>query len=114
MPTRIELYEKYFIEHEDEPDWEGMGVVSPKNQPTKYGYRRTMVMVDFIERPIEIPGSKKEFMVRFMSGEDMICSGRYDDFCIALHDIEEQIRIKDELMMYEIGEYADQKNGNEG
>ena len=34
MPTRIELYEKYFIEQEDEPDWEGMGVVSPKNQPT--------------------------------------------------------------------------------
>ena len=70
-------------------------------------------MVDFIERPIEIPGSKKEFMVRFMSGEDMTCLGRYDDFCIALHDIEEQIRIEDELMMYEIGEYADQKNGNE-
>lgn len=114
MPTRIELYEKYFIEHEDEPDWEGMGVVSPKNQPTKYGYRRTMVMVDFIERPIEIPGNKKETIVRFMSGEDMIILSNFDDFCIALHDIEEQIRIEDELMMYEIGEYADQKNGNEG
>ena len=114
MPTRIELYEKYFIEHEDEPDWEGMGVVSPKNQPTKYGYRRTMVMVDFIERPIEIPGNKKETIVRFMSGEDMIILSNFDDFCIALHDIEEQISIEDELMMYEIGEYADQKNGNEG
>jgi len=113
MPTRIELYEKYFIEQEDEPDWEGMGVVSPKNQPTKYGYRRTMVMVDFIERPIEIPGNKKETIVRFMSGEDMIILSNFDDFCIALHDIEEQIRIEDELMMYEIGEYADQKNGNE-
>ena len=114
MPTRIELYEKYFIEHEDEPDWEGMGVVSPKNQSPKYGYRRTMVMVDFIERPIEIPGNKKETIVRFMSGEDMIILANFDDFCIALHDIEEQIRIEDELMMYEIGEYADQKNGNEG
>jgi len=113
MPTRIELYEKYFIEQEDEPDWEGMGVVSPKNQPTKYGYRRTMVMVDFIERPIEIPGNKKETIVRFMSGEDMIILANFDDFCISLHDIEEQIRIEDELMMYEIGEYADQKNGNE-
>ena len=91
-----------------------MGVVSPKNQPTKYGYRRTMVMVDFIERPIEIPGNKKETIVRFMSGEDMIILSNFDDFCIALHDIEEQIRIEDELMMYEIGEYADQKNGNEG
>jgi len=113
MPTRIELYEKYFIEQEDEPDWRGMGVVSPKNQPTKYGYRRTMVMVDFIERPIEIPGNKKETIVRFMSGEDMIILANFDDFCISLHDIEEQIRIEDELMMYEIGEYADQKNGNE-
>jgi len=114
MPTRIELYEKYFIEQEDEPDWEGMGVVSPKNQPTKYGYRRTMVMVDFIERPIEIPGNKKETIVRFMSGEDMIILANFDDFCIALHDIEEQIRIEDELMMQEVGEYANQQNGNEG
>jgi len=112
MPTRIELYEKYFIEHEDEPDWEGMGVVSPKNQPTKYGYRRTMVMVDFIERPIEIPGSDKEFMVRFMSGEEMICLGNYDQFCIAIHDIEEQMRIEDDLLSYEIEEMANQSNGN--
>lgn len=114
MPTRIELYEKYFIEQEDEPDWEGMGVVSPKNQPTKYGYRRTMVMVDFIERPIEIPGNKKETIVRFMSGEDMIILSNFDDFCIALHDIEEQIRIEDELLMHEVGEYANQQNGDEG
>lgn len=113
MPQRIELYEKYFIEHEDEPDWESMGVPSPRNQSNKYGYRRTMVMVDFIERPIEIPGSKKEFVVRFMSGEEMICFGDYDQFCIALHDIEEQIRIEDELLMYEVGEYANQQNGNE-
>jgi len=113
MPTRIELYEKYFIEHEDEPNWEGMGLV-PQSQPQQYGYRRTMVMVDFIERPIEIPGNKKETIVRFMSGEDMTILANFDDFCIVLHDIEEQIRIEDELMMYEIGEYADQKNGNEG
>jgi len=44
----------------------------------------------------------------------MTILANFDDFCIVLHDIEEQIRIEDELMMYEIGEYADQKNGNEG
>lgn len=108
MPTRIELYEKYFIEQEDEPNWEGIGI-APKSQPQQYGYRRTMVMVDFIERPIEIPGNKKETIVRFMSGEDMIILSNFDDFCIALHDIEEQIKIEDEMLMHEVGEYANRE-----
>lgn len=112
MCQRIELYEKYAIEHEDGPDWESMGIASPKNQSQSYGYRRTMVMVDFIERPIEIPGSEKEFLVRFMSGEEMICLGSYDQFCISLHDIEEQMRIEDDLLAYEIEEMANQSNGN--
>jgi hypothetical protein len=114
MCQRIELYEKYAIEHEDGPDWESMGIASPKNQSQSYGYRRTMVMVDFIERPIEIPGNEKEFMVRFMSGEEMICLGSYDQFCISLHDIEEQMRIEDDLLAYEIEEMANQSNRGNG
>ena len=110
---RIEVYEKYETYDQSEPDWDSMGVTRPRNQP-QYSYRRTYLDAGIIERPIEIPGNKKEFVLRFMNDEDMVCLGSYDDFCIALHDIEEQIRIEDELMMYEIGEYADQKNGNEG
>ena len=113
MPSRIELYEKYEIQDNDEPDWERMGVSSPRNQSTQYGYRRTMVMVDFIERPIEIPGNQKEFVVRFMNDEDMVCLGSYDDFCITLHDIEEQIRIEDELLEHEVEQKANQGNGTE-
>lgn len=97
MPTRIELYEKYEIQDNNCPDWESMGVVSPKNQSKRYGYRRTMVMVDFIERPIEIPGNGNEFIVRFMSGEDMVCLGDFDEFCIRLHDQEEEMYIQDEI-----------------
>lgn len=110
---RIEVYEKYEFYDRDEPDWETMGVARPKNPP-QYSYRRTYLDAFQIERPIEIPGVKNEFVLRLISGEDMICLGDFDQFCITLHDIEEQIRIEDELMMYEIGEYADQKNGNEG
>jgi len=112
MCQRIELYEKYVVEDYGGPDWEAMGVSSPKNQKEKYGYRRTMVMVDFIERPIEIPGNEKEMIVRMMSGEDMIILANFDDFCIALHDIEEQMRIEDDLLSYEIEELANQSNGN--
>ena len=70
-------------------------------------------MVDFIERPIEIPGNQKEFVVRFMNDEDMVCLGSYDDFCITLHDIEEQIRIEDELLEHEVEQMANQSNGTE-
>jgi len=101
MPKRIEVYEKYYKEGDD-PDWESMGIPTPKNQEYEYGYRRTMVMVDFIERPIEIPGNKKEFVLRFMNGEDMICKGDYDQFSITLHDAEEQMRIEDEVLSWEV------------
>lgn len=113
MPSRIELYEKYEIQDNDEPDWDSMGVSSPRNQSPQYGYRRTMVMVEFIERPIEIPGNQKEFVVRFMNDEDMVCLGSYDDFCITLHDIEEQMKIEDELLGYEVEQMANQSNGTE-
>ena len=70
-------------------------------------------MVDFIERPIEIPGNKKEIIVRFMSGEDIVCLADFDEFCIALHDIEEQMRIEDELLGYEVEQMANQSNDKE-
>jgi len=39
--------------------------------------------------------------------------GSYDDFCITLHDIEEQIRIEDELLEHEVEQMANQSNGTE-
>ena len=37
MPSRIELYEKYEIQDNDEPDWGSMGISSPRNQSLNTG-----------------------------------------------------------------------------
>lgn len=101
---RIEVYEKYECYDRDEPDWEMMGVARPKNRP-QYSYRRTYLEVGIIERPIEIPGNKKEFVLRLFSGEDMTVKGCYEDFCIKLDDIEEQMMIEDEILEQEVSNH---------
>lgn len=98
---RIEVYEKYEFYDRDEPDWEQMGVARPKNPP-QYSYRRTYLDAFQIERPIEIPGVKNEFVLRLISGEDMVIKGDYDQFCIQLDDIEEQMIIEDEILEQEV------------
>lgn len=98
------MYEKYPVTTNGyDADWwlENM----PKGTPPpdqQYGYRRTMILVDVIERPIEVVGSNDEFMIRFWSGEDMICCGNYDEFCVTLHDMEEEMMIEQEVMRQQI------------
>ena len=98
---RIEVYEKYETYDQSEPDWDSMGVTRPRNQP-QYSYRRTYLDAGLIERPIEIPGNKREFVLRLFSGEDMVVKGDYNQFCIQLDDIEEQMMIEDELLEQEV------------
>ena len=98
---RIEVYEKYETYDQSEPDWDSMGVTRPRNQP-QYSYRRTYLDAGIIDRPIEIPGNKREFVLRLFSGDDIIVKGDYDQFCIQLDDIEEQMMIEDELLEQEV------------
>lgn len=89
---RIELYERYILNAEkDEDYWRNLGV-NPE-----YGYRRTMPFIDQIERPIEIVGNKKECIVQFWGGEQIVIKECYDDFCIRLNDIELQLFTDEEL-----------------
>lgn len=106
---RIEVYEKYETYDQSEPDWEMMGIPRPKNQ-SQYSYRRTYLDAGIIDRPIEIPGNKREFVLRLFSGDDIIVKGDYDQFCIQLDDIEEQMMIEDELLEQEIANNAYQKD----
>jgi hypothetical protein len=95
---RIEIYEKYPIRGEYDAEWWADNMPAGTTPPNQsYGYRRTMVLIEQIERPIEIPGNNKEFMVRLTSGEDIVCLGSYDDFCVKLHDLEEEMMIQDEI-----------------
>ena len=98
---RIEVYEKYEPYDQSEPDWDSMGVTRPRNQP-QYSYRRTYLDAGLIDRPIEIPGNKREFVLRLFSGEDMVVKGDYNQFCIQLDDIEQQMMIEDELLEQEV------------
>lgn len=94
VPFRIEVYEKYPLGGElSDEYYENLGMKPPESE---YGYRRTFPLVEMIERPIEIPDNKKEFMIRLWSGEDLTCLGSYDQFCITLQDIELELMVDDE------------------
>lgn len=87
---RIELLERYSTDKYSDEWWEdNMPKGSIRN--SSYSYRRTMPLVEMIERPIEIVGNKDEFIVRFWGGEDIVCKGDFDEFCILLNDIEENM-----------------------
>ena len=98
MINRIEVYEKYIKSNGYSAEWwkENMpsGTTPPQNE---YGYRRTMILVDQIERPIEIVGNSKECILRLWGDAEMTIKCNYDDFCILFHDIEEQIVIEQEF-----------------
>jgi len=110
--NRIEVYEKYEVEPQDGKDaeyWrELLGKSSTTYEP-EYSYRRTMILVDTIERPIEIEGSEDEMILRMYGCEDMTIKSNYDQFCLTLHDIEEQMYIEEE----EIAQQIEQKIANQ-
>lgn len=94
VPFRIEVYEKYPLGGElSDEYYENLGMKPPESE---YGYRRTFPLVEMIERPIEIPGNKKEFMIRFWTEETITCCGSYDEFCIALQDIELELLVDED------------------
>lgn len=107
---RIEVREKYPIDGDIDPDYEetlrNLKIAPPDR---KWGYRRTMILVDQIERPVEIPGNKKECLIYLWSGDELTIRENYDDFCLKLHDIEEQMLVEQELLRYEIDQTASQK-----
>ena len=111
MNRRIEVYEKYTLSTNAcgySAEWWAENMPKGTKPPeTQYGYRRTMPLIDTIERPIELPGNRKELLLRFFGGDDMVVLGNYDDFCVRLHDIEEQMFIEDEIRSQQIGQIID-------
>ena len=102
MAVRIEVYEKYPLNGDVEERAEYYANLKIAMPEEEYGYRRTMPMVEMIDRPIEIVGNKNEFLLLFWSGEQMTVLGNYDDFCIELNDIEMGMVINDILDEIEI------------
>lgn len=85
---RIEIYEKYLAEGEYSADWWRENMPEGTEPPLQYCYRRTMPLLQEIDRPIEIVGNSDECIVRFWTGEEITIKANYDDFCIFLNDIE--------------------------
>ena len=109
---RIEVYEKYEVESPDGHDAEYWREILPAGSTItepEYSYRRTMILVDTIERPIEIEGSDDEMILRLYGSEDMTIKSGYDDFCLLLHDVEEEMFIEEE----EIAQQIEQKISNQ-
>lgn len=91
---RIEVYEKYTLPGQyTEEQWNDFMGLKGSPPSSGYGYRRTMPLIEQIERVIEIPGNRKECILRFWSGEDMTIRDNYDEFCIKLMDLEEEIEL---------------------
>jgi len=91
---RIELYEKYCSNSDEEIEWyESMGM---KLKPT-YCYRRIYPLITDILYVREIENNKQEVIVVFKSlvegreGHSIIALGNYDELCIKLDDIENEI-----------------------
>lgn len=83
---RIELLERYIANVDQLEYLEELGVDVEKNK--EYKYRRTYILFDQIDRPIEIPGNKHECIIRLWTGEDICIKGSYDDICIKFNDID--------------------------
>lgn len=100
MPCRIEIYEKYAKSSDYSYDWWRENMPHGTKPPaTSYGYRRTMILVEQIERPIEIVNNKKECIIKFWDGSEMVIKSNYDDFCIRLNDAEQENMIEEEMIL---------------
>jgi hypothetical protein len=90
MRARIELYEKYVTNSEDEiEEYDRMGL----ELKLTFGYRRINVLLKDIFYPREIDGNNQESIIVFKGrwggeGTSIIVKGSYDDICIQLNDIE--------------------------
>ncbi len=108
--ARFEVREKYVIGGKYNDDYlETLANLKLNPPDENYGYRRTMPLLEEIERPIEIPGNNKECILRFFNGEDMTVLENYDDLCIRLHDMEEEMLMQNELLIAEISKNYDEE-----
>ena len=114
--VRIEVTEKYPVQSKanskyDRQWWlENVGKLPPDEAENQsYDYRRTYLILDTIERPIEIPGKKGECILRLYSGEDIIIKENYDEFCIRLDDLEDLVeQYEDEMIRESIAKNGEQ------
>lgn len=106
---RIEVREKYPIDGLDPEYLETLANLKLAPPQREWGYRRTLILIDQIERPIEIPGNTKECLVRMWSGDDLVILANYDDFCVKLNDVEEEMLVERELLIHEIDQAANQQ-----
>lgn len=85
MEQHIELYEKYVKNSIEEIEYyeEDLGI------PLKltYGYRRIYPLLETIKYPREIVDNNEEFIIVFHGDYEIICKGNYDEFCITLNDL---------------------------
>jgi hypothetical protein len=104
---RIEVFEKYPIDMDIDPEYEEtLRNLKINTSNYKYGWRRTMILVEQIQRLVEIPGNKKECQLQLFGNETLTIRFNYDEFRFKLHDIEEQMLIEQELIKYEIDQAA--------
>ena len=89
---RLEFYELYDNEGEYSREWWDKFMPEGSKYPGgKDKYRRTHILFKEIERPIEIKGNKKQCILRLWSGEELVVKYNYDDLCIKLCDIENEM-----------------------
>jgi hypothetical protein len=90
---RIELHERYLVNGERIEELKEKYEYTHKDaiKYAVYKYRRTNPRIDEIERIIEIPGNKKECRVKFFVGYSITVRENYDDLCIRLNDLENEM-----------------------
>lgn len=86
MEQRIEVYEKYVKNSFDEIQWREDNMPAGAFKPT-YGYRRIYPLLETIKYPREIEGNDEELIIVFHGDYEMIVRGNYDEFCIKLNDL---------------------------
>lgn len=91
---RIEIREKYELNGKGEDYWRNILPPGAEIPDSEFGCRRTYILVEEIERPIDIPDNKNEFILRLWSGQELLVEGDYDTFCILLDDAEEKMLVE--------------------
>ena len=89
MDYSIEVYEKFYYDNDSySEEWWEENMPKGSSKPDKqHSYRRTMLYLSDIKRPIEIPNNKNECILLLVDGEEMTIKENYDFFCIKLNDL---------------------------
>lgn len=106
---RLEVIERFLVNNDEDYLINVYGSIE-KAPSSEYSYRRTFILVEQIERPIEIPKNKTELIIRMWSGEDIIIRDNYDDFCILLNDLEQKMFVNDEIVRQEVSSFMNESD----